>query len=76
MDYIDKVLIVLSAESGGVFIISFKRFVKTLVAISSASFTLFFSLTTGIVKNWLSTQALIDMEISYEEFIIIFEGKK
>ena len=76
MDYIDKVLIVLSAESGGVSIISFKRFVKTLVAISSASFTLFFSLTTGIVKNWLSTQALIDMEISYEEFIIIFEGKK
>ena len=76
MDYIDKVLIVLSAESGGVSIISFKRFVKTLVAISSASFTLFFSLTTGIVKNWLSTQALIDMEISYEEFIMIFEGKK
>ena len=76
MDYIDKVLIVLSAESGGVSIISFKRFVKTLVAISSASFTLFFSLTTGIVKNWLSTQALIDMEISHEEFIIIFEGKK
>ena len=76
MDYIDKVLIVLSAESGGVSIISFKRFVKTLVAISSASFTLFFRLTTGIVKNWLNTQALIDMEISYEEFIIIFEGKK
>ena len=76
MDYIDKVLIVLSAESGGVSIISFKRFVKTLVAISSASFTLFFSLSTGIVKNWLSTQALIDMEISYEEFIMIFEGKK
>ena len=76
MDNIDKVLIVLSAESGGVSIISFKRFVKTLVAISSASFTLFFPLTTGIVKNWLNTQALIDMEISYEEFIIIFEGKK
>ena len=76
MDYIDKVLIVLSAESGGVSIISFKRFVRTLVEILGASFTLFFSLLTGIVKNWLSTQALIDMEISYEEFIMIFEGKK
>ena len=48
-DYIDKVLIVLSATSGGVSIISFTSIVGAPVGIASASFTLIFSLTTGIV---------------------------
>ena len=41
-DYIDKVLIVLSATSGGVSIISFTSIVGAPVGIASASLTLFF----------------------------------
>ena len=52
-DYIDKTLIVLSTTSGGVSIISFTSIVGTPVGIASASLTLFFSLTTGIIKNCL-----------------------
>ena len=51
-DYIDKVLIVLSARSGGASIISFTSIVGAPIGIASASFALFFSLTTGIVKNY------------------------
>ena len=50
-DYIDKVLIALSATSGGVSIISFTSAVGAPVGIASPSFTLIFSLTTGIVKK-------------------------
>ena len=102
LDYIDKILIVLGATSGGVSIISFTSVVGTPVGIVSASFTLIFSLTTGIIKKLLSiarnkkkkydkilmlaksklnsietqiSQALIDMEISHEEFIAIFKEK-
>ena len=53
-DYIDQTLIVLSATSGGVSIISFTGIVGAPVAIASASLTLFFSLTTGIVKKLLN----------------------
>ena len=53
-DYIDKVLIVLSATSGGVSIISFTSIVGPPHGIASAIFTLFFSLTTGIVKKLLN----------------------
>ena len=101
-DYIDKVLIVLGATSGGVSIISFTSVAGAPVGIASASFTLIFSLTTGIIKKLLSItrnkkkkhdkilmlaksklnsietlvlQALIDMEISHEEFITILKEK-
>ena len=101
-DYIDKLLIVLSATSGGVPIISFTSIVGAPVGIGSASLTLFFSLTTGIVKKLLNitrnkkkkhdkifmlaksklnsietliSQALIDMEISHEEFVTILKEK-
>ena len=54
-DYIDQALIVLSATSGGVSIISFTSIVGVPVGIASASLTLFLSLTTGIelinIKN-------------------------
>ena len=53
-DYIDKILIVLSATSAGVSIISFTSVVGTPVGIASASFTLIFSLTAGIIKKLLS----------------------
>ena len=53
-DYIDKTLIVLSATSGGVSIISFVSIIGTPVGIASASFSFVFSLTTGIIKKLLS----------------------
>ena len=53
-DYIDQALIVLSATSGGVSIISFTTIVGAPVGIASASLTLFFSLTTGIVRKLLN----------------------
>ena len=101
-NYVDKVLIFLSATSGGVSIISFMSFIEAPVGIASASFTLTFSLTTGIIKKLLIitrnnkkkhdkilmlakskpnsietfiSQALIDMEISHEEFVAIFKEK-
>ena len=53
-DYIDQALIVLSATSGGVSIISFTTIVGAPVGIASASLTLFFSLSTGIVQKLLN----------------------
>ena len=101
-DYIDKILIFLSATSGGICIISFTSVADAPVGIASASFTLIFSLKCGIIKTLLGTtrnkkkkydkilmlvksklnsietlisQALIDMEISHEEFVIILKEK-
>ena len=54
-DYIDKILIILSATTGGISIISFTSIIGAPVRIASASFTLIFSITTGIVKKLLGT---------------------
>ena len=51
-DYIDKILI-FSATSGGISIISFTSVIGIPAGIASASFTLAFSLTTGIIKKLL-----------------------
>ena len=102
-DYIDKILTVLSATSSGVCIISSASVVGAPVGIASASFTLTFSLISGITKKLLSitrkkkkkhdkilmlaknkldsietlvSQALIDMEITHEEFTAIIREKK
>ena len=53
-DYINKILIVLSATSSEVSIISFTSIIGASVGIASAILTLFFSLTTGIVKKLLN----------------------
>ena len=53
-DYTDQALIALSATSGGVSIISFTSIVGAPVVIASASLTLLFSLTTGIVNKLLN----------------------
>ena len=53
-DYIDKILIVLSAISGGVSIILFTSIVGALIGIVSASFTLIFSLKIGTTKKLLN----------------------
>ena len=52
-DYIDKILIVLSVPSSGVCIICSASVIGAPVGIASASFTLNFSLTTGIIKTLL-----------------------
>ena len=53
-DYIDKILIVLSATTGAVSIISFTSIIGAPVGIVNASFALIFSLTTRIVKKLLN----------------------
>ena len=50
-DYIDKVLIVLKATSGGVYIISSVSFVVAPVGIAGTGFTLILSLITRIIKK-------------------------
>ena len=94
-DHFEKTLIASSATSGGISRISFASTIGTPVGIVSASFSLVFSLTTGIKKKLLKitknkkkkhneifmlarsklkstealiSQALIDLEISHEEF--------
>ena len=52
-DYFDKTLIVLSATSGGISIISFTSVIGVPVGIASASFSLIFLLATGIMKKLL-----------------------
>ena len=90
-DYIDWTLIVLSATSRGISIISFTSVIEIPAGIASASFTLAFSLTTGIIKKLLKvtrnrnkinsietlmSQALIDLDISHEEFKSIVNEKE
>ena len=53
-DYINKILIALSAATGAVSIISFGSVVGAPVGIANASFTLIFSVTTGIIRKLLS----------------------
>ena len=53
LDYTDKTLIVLSATSGRISIISFTNVIGIPAGVISASLTLVFSLTTGIVKKLL-----------------------
>ena len=53
LDYTDKTLIVLSATSGGISIISFTNIIGIPAGVISASLTLVFSLTTGIIKKLL-----------------------
>ena len=51
-DYFDKTLNFLSATSDRISIASFATVIGTLVGIASASFSLTFSLSTGLVKNY------------------------
>ena len=101
-DYIDKILLVLSATTGGISIVSFTTATGAPVGIVSVSFTLIFSITTGIIKKLLDitikkkkkhdhlpmlakskfnnietliSQALGDLDISHEEFVMILKEK-
>ena len=53
LDYIDKTLIVSSATSVGINIISFASVTGFPVGTASASFSLLFLLTTGVIKKLL-----------------------
>ena len=53
-DYINKILIALSATTGGVSLISFTSVIGAPVGIASPSFTLIFSLAARIVKELLN----------------------
>ena len=52
-DYIDKILIIFSTTTGGISITSFTTTIGVPLGITSASFTLIFSLTTEIIKKLL-----------------------
>ena len=54
-DYFDKSLIVLSVRPGSIFIASFATVVGAPVGMMSASCSLAFLITTGIVKKLLKT---------------------
>ena len=54
-DYLDKSLIVLSITTGSVSIASFATVTGAPVGIVSASFSLAFSISTGIIKKLLKT---------------------
>ena len=54
-DYFDKSLIVLSVTTGSISIASFATVIGAPVGIVSASFTLAFSISTGIIKKLLKT---------------------
>ena len=102
-DYFDKSLIVLSVTTGSISIASFATVIGAPVGIVSASFSLAFSISTGIIKKLLKTtrnkkkkhnkivmlarsklnsieckisQALINNEISNEDFITILNEEK
>ena len=51
-DYFDKSLIVLSVTSGGVSIVSFETVIGAPIGITIVSFSLAFSLCTGLVKYY------------------------
>ena len=52
-DYFDKSLIVLSATSGRISVALFVTVIGTPIGIASASLSLAFSLSTGLVKKLL-----------------------
>ena len=70
-DYIDKVLIVLSATIEGVSITSFTTIVDAPVRIASASVSLIFSLTTGITKKLLN----ITRKKKHHKILMLAESK-
>ena len=55
-DYFDKSLIVLSATSASISIVSFATVIGKLVGIASASLSLTFSLSTGLIKKLLKNK--------------------
>ena len=72
-DYIDKILIILRATTGGISIISFATAIGAPVGLASASFTLIFSLTTGIIKKLLGITRR--KKEKHDQIIMLAENK-
>ena len=72
-DCFDKTLIVLSATSGGVLMISFSSNIEAPVEIASASFSFAFSLTTGIVKKLVKTT--INKKKKHNKIVMLTRSK-
>ena len=72
-DYFDKSLIVLSATGGSISFESFAAVVGTPVGIASASLSLTFSLSTGIVKKLLKTTR--DKKKKHNKIIMLARSK-
>ena len=72
-DYIDKILIILSATTSGISIISFTSVIGTSVGIVSASFTLIFSLLTGIIKKLLNMTR--NKKKKHDKILMLAESK-
>ena len=72
-DYIDKALIVLSAASGGICIISFTIVIGIPAGLASASFTLIFSLTTGIIKKLI--KVIRKKKKKYNKIVMLAKSK-
>ena len=72
-DYFDKSVIVLSATSGSVSIASFATVIGTPAGIASASLSLTFSLSTGIVKTLLKTTR--NKKKKHNKTIMLTRGK-
>ena len=72
-DYFNKSVIVLSATSGSVSIASFATVIGTPAGIASASLSLTFSLSTGIVKTLLKTTR--NKKKKHNKTIMLTRGK-
>ena len=68
-----KPLVALSATSEEVFIISFVSVIGAPAGIASASFTLVFSLTTGIIKKVL--QITINKRRNHNKILVLAKSK-
>ena len=72
-DYIDKILIVLNETTGGVSVISFTSIIGAPAGIASTSFTLIFSLTTGIIKKLLNITR--KKQKKHDKILVLAKGK-
>ena len=54
-DYVEKTLLVLSGASSGVSLCSFTNVIGTLAGVASASISLVFFISSGIIKMLLKT---------------------
>ena len=71
--YFDKSSIVLSVTSGGVSIASFATVIGAPIGITSASFSLAFSLCTGLVKKLL--KATRNKKVKHNEIVMLARSK-
>ena len=72
-EYVDKFLIVLSVTSSINSTTSFVTVITPLIGIESASFSLSFSILTGIVKKWLKTRQ--NKNKKYNKIVMLARSK-